>query len=75
MRLKIDLDMIFNVGVRSLGALIVSDMCTRKLFVNYSAIQQHKVGVNEVQKIMRTFPTARPLLAVHEKPNSYILCG
>ena len=73
MRLKIDIDMIANVSVRAIGAVLVSDFVTRKLFVNQDRIARHKTGVNEVSKIMRTFPNARPYLGVHEKPNSYFL--
>ena len=73
MKMKIDIDMILNVTVRGLAAGIVSDVVTRKLFVNYDKISRHKAAGNEVSKIMRTFPNARPYLAVHEKPNSYFL--
>ena len=65
--------MIVNVTVRALGAGIASDLVTRKLFVNYDKINKHKVASNEVSKIMRTFPNARPYIAVQDKPNSYFL--
>ena len=73
MRLKIDIDMILNVTVRGLAAGIVSDLVTRKMFVNYDKISRHKVAVNEASKIMRTFPNARPYIAIQDKPNSYFL--
>ena len=72
-RMKFSIDMLLNVGARSVLAFVVSDVCTRKLFVNYDAITQHKVAVNETKKIMRTYPHARPYLRHFERPNSYIL--
>ena len=50
---------------------VVGDLVGRKMFVNYDKVMQHKVAKNEVSKIMRTFPHARPYLMPHEKPNSY----
>ena len=70
-RLIFSIDMAVNVGSRALVAGVVSDLCTRKLFVNYDKLTAHKVATNEVKKIMRTYPNARPYLGVHEKPNSY----
>ena len=70
-RLKFSIDMVVNVTARAALAGIVSDVCTRKLFVNYNRITEHKVAKNEVSKIMRQMPNARPYLAPHEKPNSY----
>ena len=71
-RMKFSIDMIINVGARSALAFLVSDVCTRKLFVNYDGLTKHKTAVNEVKKIMRTYPDARPYLRPHEKPNSYL---
>ena len=51
--LKISFDMIVNVGSRSALAFVVSDLFTRKMFVNYDRITQHKVANNEIRKIMR----------------------
>ena len=70
-RLAISMDMLVNVTARALLAGVVSDFCTRKLFINYDRLTEHKVAHNEVRKIMRTFPNARPYLAPHERPNSY----
>ena len=70
-RLVFSIDMIANVGARALLAGLVSDVATRKMFVNYDRLRDHKVAVNEVKKIMRQAPNARPYLAPHEKPNSY----
>ena len=70
-RLKFSIDMIINVTARSLLAGVAADVCTRKLFVNYNRVTEHKVATNEVKKLMRTFPNARPLLMPHQKPNSY----
>ena len=44
MKMKIDIDMILNVTVRGLAAGIVSDVVTRKLFVNYDKISRHKAA-------------------------------
>ena len=70
-QLKFSVDMIFNVGVRSLLAGVVADQISRRMFVNYERITEHKVANNEIRKIMRTMPNARPYLKVHQKPNSY----
>ena len=70
-RLVFSIDMAVNVGSRAIVAGVVSDLFTRKLFVNYDKLTAHKVATNEVKKIMRTYPNARPYKAVHEKPNSY----
>ena len=69
--LKFSVDMIVNVGARAVLTGVVADVCTRKLFVNYDKITKDKVARNEVRKIMRTYPNARPILAPHQKPNSY----
>ena len=63
--LKFSIDMMVNVGARALVAGVLADVCTRKLFVNYEKITKHKVASNEVRKIMRTYPNARPYLAPH----------
>ena len=65
MHLKFSLDMMANVGARVLLAGVASDLATRKAFVNYSLIQQHKVANNEVRKIMTQFPNAKTLLKPH----------
>ena len=70
-RMSFTIDMMVNVGVRAVVAGVAADVCTRKLFVNYNKVAAHKVASNEIKKIMRTYPNARPYLAVHEKPNSY----
>ena len=57
--------------MRAIPAAIVGEVIGRKLFVNYNKITEHKVATNEVKKIMRTMPNARPLLMPHQKPNSY----
>ena len=70
-RLKFSMDMIINVSARAVFAGLLSDSATRHLFVNYNRLTEHKVAANEVKKIMRTMPNARPYLKPHEKPNSY----
>ena len=52
-RLKFSVDMMINVGARSVLAAGVADVVTRKLFVNYDRVLEHKVAKNEVSKIMR----------------------
>ena len=47
-RMSFTIDMMINVGVRALGAGVVADVCSRKLFVNYNKIAAHKVASNEV---------------------------
>ena len=71
MKLKLSFDMMFNVGSRVALAGIVGDLFTRKLFINYQRVTEDKVARNEVKKIMTTFPQAKTLLKVHERPNSY----
>ena len=70
-RLKFSIDMIINVTVRALLAGVVADVGTRKLFVNYDRLTEHKVATNEVRKLMTTMPNHRPILKPHERPNSY----
>ena len=70
-RFVFSIDMLVNVGSRALLAFVATDFVSRKLFVNYDKILRHKVAVNEVKKMMRTYPNAKPHRAVHEKPNSY----
>ena len=70
-KLTLSIDMIVNVSVRALFAFGCADIATRKLFVNYDKITQHKVANNEIKKIMRSMPNARPYLMPHKKPNSY----
>ena len=59
-RMKLSMDMIVNVGARSALAFVATDLCTRKLFINYDALTKHKTALNEAKKIMRTYPDARP---------------
>ena len=72
-RLKFSVDMVAQVSVRAIGAGFIADFFTRKLFVNYDKIRNHKAAHNEIRKVMRSFPDAKPYLKVHEKPNSYIM--
>ena len=70
-QLKISFDLIANVAARGLVFGVAGEVFARKLFVNYYRIQQDKCARNEVKKIMRTFPDAKPHLLPHQKPNSY----
>uniref|UniRef100_A0A7S3FTC7 Uncharacterized protein n=1 Tax=Strombidium rassoulzadegani TaxID=1082188 RepID=A0A7S3FTC7_9SPIT len=71
-KLRFSVDMVVNVTARALFAGVVADFFTRKLFVNYYRIKQHKVANNEIRKVMRSMPNARPLLMPHQRANSYI---
>ena len=71
-KLRFSVEMVLQVSWRALAAGICADFATRKAFVNYDALRNHKAANNEIRKVMRTFPNARPYLKVHEKPNSYI---
>ena len=73
-RLVFSIDMMVNVGSRALVAGVVSHYVTKNLFVSQRRLTEHKVAENEVRKIMRQAPNARPYLAPHEKPNSYFWC-
>ena len=70
-RLKISVDLIANVGARGLLAGVAGELVARKLFVNYNRITQDKCARNEIRKVMRTMPDAKPHLLPHQKPNSY----
>ena len=64
-RMAFSMDLMANVGVRSLIAGAVADLVGRKLFVNEDRLTAHKVATNEVKKVMRTYPNARPMLMPH----------
>ena len=64
-RLKLSFDLLFNVAGRGVLAGVAGEIFARKAFVNYDRIQQDKCARNEVKKIMRTFPDAKPHLLPH----------
>ena len=64
--LKITIDLAVNVVGRALLTGIVADAFSRRMFVNYIALKKHKFAENEVRKIMRTFPDAKPHVAPHK---------
>ena len=70
-RLKFSFDLMFNLGARAVVAGIAGELVARKLFINYNKITQDKCARNEIKKVMRTMPDARPYLMAHQKPNSY----
>ena len=72
--LRITLDLAVNVFGRALLTGVVADAVSRRMFVNYLALKQHKMADNEVKKVMRMMPDAKPHLAPHKKPNSYFWC-
>ena len=61
------------VGLRCVLSAVVCDQVSRKLFVNYTALRNHKIADYEVRKVMRTFPSAQPYIPLHKRANSYIL--
>ena len=72
--LKITFDLVINVAVRSLFAVVVADQVSRRLFVNYYAMKTHQIAEYEIKKVMRFWPSAKPYLAPHQRPNSYFWC-
>ena len=64
-RLKLSFDLLFNVGARAVVAGVAGELLARKLFLNYNKLTQDKVARNEVRKIMRTMPDAKPHLLPH----------
>ena len=71
-KLSVPFDLIFGLAWRLAVAGVVADQASRRFFVNYEAIQCHKIADNEVKKIMRFMPNARPHIPFHLKPNSYL---
>ena len=69
--LSISFDMVFGVAWRSVVAVLIADQFSRRLFVNYPALMKHEMAEYEVKKVMRTWPNPKPMLARHERPNSY----
>ena len=70
--MSISFDIVFGVAWRVLAATAVGDQISRRMFVNYHGLKQHMMAENEVRKIMRTWPQAKPHVAPHKRPNSYI---
>lgn len=63
--------MVFSVYWRFLLGFIVGERIGSRFFTNQAAIFRHKTAVNEVRKVMRTVPNAKPVSMPYEKPNSY----
>ncbi len=72
--LRITLDLAANCVGRAMVTGIVADAVSRRVFVNYLNLKKHKIANNEIKKIMRTMPDAKPHIAPHQKPNSYFFC-
>ena len=70
---KFSFDMVFAVGWRVLLMACACDVVSRRLFVDYKKLQNHKIADYEVRKVMRFMPNARPHIPLHNKPNSYLL--
>ena len=69
---KISFDMVFGIAWRSVIAIVVADQVGRRMFCNYTKLRENNIANNEVRKVMRTFPNAKPHYMPHEKANSYI---
>ena len=72
--LSISFDMVFGVAIRCGLAVLVADQFSRRMFVNYVALNKHDMAEYEVKKVMRTWPNPKPHVAQHQKPNSYFWC-
>ena len=72
--LSISFDMVFGVAWRCAFTLLVADQFSRRAFCNYVALRKHEMSEYEVKKVMRTWPNPKPMVAQHEKPNSYFWC-
>ena len=71
MRFHISLDMVFGLVWRCAITGLAADIASRRLFVNYYRLRQHTMAENEIKKVMRMWPNARPHITIAEKPNSY----
>lgn len=72
MRFSLTAEMIFGVVWRAAIAGVVADVAGRRIFVNYVRVKEHQIAQNEIKKIMRQFPNAKPYTPPHKKPNSYL---
>ena len=70
-RLSISAELVIALTWRTALAGYVSDRIASRIFVDHNRIRRHKMANQEIRKIMRTFPDAKPYLKPHEKPNSY----
>ena len=70
--MSVSFDMVFGVAWRVLLATALADQVSRRMFVNYQNLRMHQMAENEVRKVMRTWPHAKPHVAVHKRPNSYL---
>ena len=68
---SISLDLLFGLGWRLALAGLVADQASRRMFVNYDKLRQHKFAENEVRKIMVKAPNAKTLRAPYQKANSW----
>ena len=68
---SISLDLIFGLAWRIAIAGVIADQASRRMFVNYDKLRQHKFAENEVRKIMVKIPNAKTLRAPYQKANSW----
>merc|ERR1712147_38280 len=70
-RFKLSPIVAINLAIRGVGAALVGDFIGRQLFVSQRRLAQHKAAKNELSKVMRAMPNARPYVPAHKKSNSY----
>ncbi len=70
---KFSIDMVFGVAWRCAFSAVVCDQVSRRLFVNYAQLRNHKIADYEIRKVMRFMPNPRPHTPVHRRPNSYVM--
>ena len=70
-RFSISLDLMFGLFWRLAIVGLIADQASRRMFVNYEKLRQHKMAVNEVRKIMVKYPNAKTLKAPYQKANSW----
>ena len=69
--LSISLDLVFGLVWRLAITGLATEMVTKRLFVNYDRLREHKMAEIEIKKIVRTWPDPKPYQMPHQKPNSY----
>ena len=63
--LSISFEMVFGVAWRAGLTAVVADQFSRRIFCNYMALRKHEMAEYEVKKVMRTWPSPKPMLGVH----------
>ena len=63
-------NMIWGLSWRWLVAYLVADQVSRRMFVNYAKLREHKMAEYEMKKIMVKWPHAKQLPLHHRRANS-----